>query len=167
MDSVKFEYHPLTEHWDGSAWHYVATVAPPKFAYFSSVGGSRTDDLWAVGSAENTTGTLAAHWDGTSWTEIDLPDLGLENAALTSVSAIAAKNVWAVGYNEAGDVTPLIAHWNGTAWRIVDNPTGRGVTELFGITALSGSDLWAVGERASRRTHVFREHYDGSAWSLG
>ncbi len=56
--------------------------------------------MWAVGTRLNQRSfadqAFTEHWDGTAWKVVDTPSPG-GNAALYSVSAISAHDIWAVG----------------------------------------------------------------------
>jgi hypothetical protein len=92
----------LSEHWNGSAWHYVAAALPasavgsplePALEGMSCISGT---DCWAVGSAGGA--PSASHWDGHRWTvravqALPGPDAG---AVLFDVSC-AGFDCWAVG----------------------------------------------------------------------
>ena len=87
--------------------------SPTRIAAFSSpdagdfrallgVGGTSSDDVWAVGSFIYSPGqrALIKHWDGSDWTKSHNPNKGLGFNAFEGVSAVSASDVWAVG--EAG-----------------------------------------------------------------
>ena len=76
------------------------------------------------------TGTLAEHWDGTSWSLQATPDpAGAGVSVLEGVSCPAAGVCAAVGryQNAAGKHVTLLAEtWNGTAWSIRPEPSPAG-----------------------------------------
>ena len=92
---------------------------------------------------------MAMHWDETIWRRMPLPKLNTnDNAAFNSVVALAANDVYAVGYKPAknGAVHTLIEHWNGAAWSVVSSPNGnRTGNVLTSLAANSPTDIWAVG----------------------
>jgi hypothetical protein len=95
---------------------------------------------------------LVEHWNGTAWSIV--PDAsstttGLIN--LNGVAAVAANDVWVVGYD-------FIEHWNGTSWSVVANPNPNGRENLNAVEAISSNDVWAVGSTII--------HWDGTAWSV-
>ena len=102
-----------------------------------------SDDLWAVGArfvdcGEQLCGTgEIQHYDGSAWTHINTPAPTLE-----SVYAVAADDVWAVGF---GGVT--IWHYNGGSWSEVPAPdlAGDGQAALTSIHGSGPDDIWAVG----------------------
>ena len=103
----------------GGTWR--AVPDPPSGA---SVGGVRVvgrDDVWVIGSVPDGrfSDAYAAHWDGTSWTELPPYDGGFY-ATFIDVGAVSGDDVWAVG-NACGigtvsPIVPLLAHWDGTSW---------------------------------------------------
>jgi len=168
----------LIEHWDGSVW--TATYLP--FAgILRAITALGRRDIWSVGQRFNPVDpfgdfTLAMHFDGTSWTRFHSPSplrIHTEDQNwLTSVSAVAADNVWAVG--RAGDhdwaisdVT-LVEHWDGQRWRLVPSPSPGGYSQdsdLWGVAALSASDVWAVGSIGNDPFQPLAERWDGIAWT--
>jgi hypothetical protein len=57
-------------HWDGTAWSTTHTVPGTGFEI---VRGTGANDVWALGSGIS--GGLAAHFDGTTWTDGTLDPL--------------------------------------------------------------------------------------------
>jgi len=170
-----FDYLTLSEHWDGTAWTVVDTPNPgPYENIINAVGGSSTDDLWAVGfyrphgKYPYPASTLILHWDGTSWTVVPGPNPSRVNA-LIAVDAVSPDDVWAVGTatDRSGVASTLIEHWDGSAWSVVpsQNP-GSGGNRLLGVSASSASDVWAVGRATGQNDQTLIEHWDGSAWSV-
>jgi hypothetical protein len=173
----------LAEHWDGTAWS-VVPVPTPAGASTSQLGGISArspSDIWAVGSVTTVVGTtvqtrtLAEHWNGTAWSIVPTRNATTSNL-LTGVAAVAANNVWAVGYTITTDGSnqpdrTLIEHWNGTAWSVVASPSPASNDTLTGVAARSASDIWAVGTRQDRSGAIpidrtLTEHWNGSAWSV-
>jgi hypothetical protein len=141
----------LTLHWNGASWTRAAfPTESGGWIALKSVSGVATNDVWAVGDYQffdiNGGLSLSArsyHWDGTRWTAVIV---GLSGYSfLGSVSAVASKDVWAVG---EGIVFPkpnefqVTFHWDGIEWSDVTNPE-QGV--LNGVSASSSTDVWAVG----------------------
>jgi hypothetical protein len=103
-----------------------------------AIWGSGPDSLWAVGTA-------VAHWDGATWTAVDLPT----SAVFASVWGSSANDVWAVGSNGA------IAHFDGKAWTMVDAGSDAG---LVAVWSAGPSEVWASGGGALL-------HFDGQVWT--
>lgn len=96
--------------------------------------------------------------------------------SLSSVAAIAANNVWAVG----GTTDPtthagatLAEQWNGTTWSVVTTPnppTPYGETPFAYLDAVAASapnDVWAVGDYYKFGSpYTLIEHFDGTSWSI-
>ena len=141
--------HPLIEHWDGSAWSIVTGASSGGELYGVSAGGP--DDVWAVGelvSGRHST-PLIEHWNGSAWSVVPSPRGRLPFTSLSSVSAVAPGDAWAVGatYDKL-TVTfrTFTVHWNGSRWAAVGSPNpSREYDDLQGVTASAGGDVWAVG----------------------
>jgi hypothetical protein len=92
--------------------------------------------------------TLILHWNGAKWQQVASPDPGgaARDNALTAVSAVSAKDAWAIGYySRAGHDQTLVLHWNGAKWEQVASPDVSGAdNDLFGVAATSVG-AWAVG----------------------
>lgn len=134
------------------------------------------NNVWAVGTADlsSSTGlyqTLVEDWNGTKWSVVKSPNVGVYSNYLYGVTAISASNVWAVGeYFPAVSLsTTLIEHWNGSSWSVVKSPNnGMSNNELYAVAAVSASDIWAVGEYADSNgvPQPLTEHWNGSSWSV-
>jgi len=166
------EYHPmpstayvtLVEHWDGGAWSIVP--GPPNVPgtagdnILLNVAGLSTNDVWAVGWADQILGTqtnpsksqtLATHWDGASWSLMPSQSVTGDDAFF-GVSAVTGQgNVWAVGGSLAGTISqPLLERWNGSAFVPVSTPSqGATGAELDSVLAMSPNDVWTVGRSGS------------------
>jgi hypothetical protein len=108
-----------------------------------------------------------------SWSVFASPSLNEQITELSSVAAVSASDVWAVGFHELSypfDPTQTLAeHWDGTVWSIVSTPnSGPGSNSLMGATAIASSDVWAVGLRTDAIGNVLTlaEHWDGFTWSI-
>jgi hypothetical protein len=165
QDVPTSESRTLVFHWDGTGWSPVDSpnVQPDPGTgnvddSLQAVAAVASDDAWAVGSFDEkglrldsptASRPLALHWDGSTWSVVELPDVG--QGGLNGIAALAADDVWAVGQtvvNAGGDftVTPLLFHWDGSTWSQVAAPIG-GEGSLSAVTAIPGGGLWAVGSR--------------------
>jgi hypothetical protein len=174
----------LIQHWNGSTWTTVASPNPGTTPactnsntgnVLTAVTAVSTNDVWAVGYAFTCTALLkpmALHWNGTSWRVVPTPALNTnDNAAFNSVVALAANNVYAVGYKPAtnGAVQTLIEHWNGTAWSVVSSPNGNNTGNvLTSVSANSATDIWTVGTLTAPGVEgrTLALHFNGSTWSV-
>ena len=139
----------------------------------SAIATIASNDMWLVGGTRDTTGNIrtgAEHWDGSSWSQISVPDVGTKDNMLNGVDASASKDVWAVGYSGVtGRYSTLIEHWDGTQWRVVASPnaTTSGDNALTSVDALSSTNAWAVG---SSRTATSRksliQRWNGTSWTI-
>ena len=176
----------LIEHWNGTAWTTIASPNPGTAItlgcaslnsgnVLSAVTAVSANDAWAVGYFFSCTSLLkpmAMHWDGVRWSVVPTPRLNTnDNAAFTSVVALAADDIYAVGYQPAsnGAVLTLIEHWNGAAWSVVSSPNGNATGNvLTSISANSPTDIWAVGTLTAPGVEIrtLALHFDGGAWSI-
>jgi hypothetical protein len=103
-----------------------------------------------------------------TWEIVPAPKVGTVNELL-AVDALAADDVWAVGYHSdgtpdyvegtplwpggraqltpvPGSERPLTMHWDGQSWKPVAAPeVGEGNSRLTGVAAIAPDDVWAVG----------------------
>lgn len=120
-------------HYDGQTWTELPTppVVPNVISALSS------NDLWILGQEDfgaNAATNAAAHWTGSGWETIPIPDasgLKLPAGTLfqpTSILANSPSDVWVT----AGLLTTcppcgfgpgvLLLHWNGNSWHSVNVP---------------------------------------------
>jgi hypothetical protein len=147
----------LAERWSGKAWSVVPvpTSADSASSQLSGISALSPNDIWAVGSVATVVGTtvqtrtLVEHWNGTAWSIVTSRNATTSNL-LTGVSAVAANNVWAVGYTITTDGTnqpdkTLVERWSGKAWSVVASPNVGGNDNLLNGVGAATGDVWAVG----------------------
>jgi hypothetical protein len=187
-DVWAFGVSQVAEHWNGTSWQRVSLPVPKGYAapMFLAASAASPDDVWALGEGSPASGPAQAiidHWNGQRWQIVPYPRTG-KYSLLQGVTALSAKDVWAVGY--AGVVTAnglerltLTLHWNGTAWKRVTSPNPATFTTPAGsvdnaLTAVAGSSsrsVWAVGQYylQANGTHGSRAltlHWNGSSWKV-
>lgn len=154
------EEHNMIQHWDGTRWNLVPSPAfPTNYDFLNSVSAISANDIWAVGSftIPNAEGSpfqnAIVHWNGTAWSIVNAPQPDDWLNILTSVTAISANDVWAVGEigTNSGYEAPESLHWDGSTWSVMPTPGGSQSTALLGVAAVSSTDVWAVGESASAK----------------
>jgi hypothetical protein len=142
----------------------------------AAVSAASSTDAWAAGSyiassSPDALSAMAEHWDGSSWTEFPLPNVGSNQNSLLAVSDLPSGSTWAAGYFESANWVQqaLVEHWDGSQWSVIPaaNP-GSGGDILYGVAALSDSNVWAVGDQrdSGGAFHPLAEHWDGSSWSV-
>jgi hypothetical protein len=109
---------------------------------------------------------VAANWQVTK-----SPNFGSDANSLSSVSAVADNDVWAVGWGwdqTLNAYRTVIEHWNGQRWSLARSPNAtNGYNLLNGVAAVASNDVWAVGQAAIGSTYsTLIEHWNGSAWSI-
>ena len=126
-------------------------------------------DEWAVGEQFAGAGQappppVSYHWNGTGWSLVATPTLGVASALL-AVSASSPTDAWAVGFSVLGrhDDGTVMEHWNGSAWSVNTSAVVTGyVAELTGVLDLSPTNAWAVGQGGGG---TIAEHWNGATWS--
>ncbi|HYP41261.1 MAG TPA: S-layer homology domain-containing protein [Chloroflexia bacterium] len=149
----------LLLHWNGTWWTHSTLAFGDGITNLNQVTSIASNDVWAVGHYSRLDFQyivpLALHWDGSQWTEVDVPDEGV--AYLHGVDATASNDVWAVGGTGAARVG-RIWHWNGTQWSSVFNFGPQGGPNITDVSASAANDVWAAaGDRAL--------HWNGAQWS--
>ncbi len=158
----------LFERWDGTAWTAEEGPSPGSQANeLRAVDAVGPNDVWAAGRTASGFGDrpLVLHFDGTEWLEVELPTE--VTGVLNGVAAIAADDVWVVGFTGDPDLSlekSLILHWDGQLWAVVEagRAVGSGRSALRDVEAVAPDDLWAVGYLHNEPLIV---HFDGVAWS--
>lgn len=143
-------------HYNGSSWTEVAVPNVGIFRNaFYDVDGITGNDVWAVGHYGDHYGdfhAMAQHWNGSSWSNVALPEsITSPIGELYSVNMIATNDVWALGGTITGEM--LMIHWNGTAWTTMPTDGSAG-----GSVAGRTNEIYAVGSRIS--------YWDGDSWSV-
>ncbi|HLB62673.1 MAG TPA: hypothetical protein VJN50_08085 [Actinomycetota bacterium] len=163
----------LVEHWDGTEWSVVPGPNPGTYNSLTDVTRiPGTRKLWAVGSTDSE--PLFAKWTGTMWNVTPGPDT--TQGVMQGVTAIAADDVWAAGYDYDYGITPnrwitLIEHFDGLAWSIVSNPspsTSFPGDFLYGIAAVLSDRVFAVGhsyDGTDFKDLPLFEAWDGADWT--
>lgn len=138
---------PITEHYIDGHW---SLVPNPQVSsdqsygapFLISVAAYSKKDVWAVGDARgNQFGPLIEHWNNRSWSLIPGPALNGTYQQLTSVLALQAKNVWAMGsYTDpANNNRPLVTRWDGYEWDLISLPDN--LTQLNAWQQLGSSNV--------------------------
>jgi hypothetical protein len=183
--------NPIAAHWDGTQWTIVPTPASTgtSKSILDGVVDFGPGNAWAVGRSRSAR-ALIEHWDGTQWTVVPGPDpvppagSTLGSASLTGVSAVSARDIWAVGsysvvHGTTVDTFTLTEHFDGSVWRVVPSPNVARPHPLNGarqvlnaVTVVSSADVWAVGQTIDTASGSFLPdrtltlHWNGTAWSV-
>jgi alpha-tubulin suppressor-like RCC1 family protein len=164
--------HPLTEHWNGTAWSTVNAPLPSgeTTGSFNAVDALSPGNAWAVGTAGTGATTsdqsLIEHWNGQHWKVVPSPDPGLSNI-LSSISGTSPDDLWAAGWYENTAQTKillLLLHWDGHTWAMFPEPANSGTIQ-FGeaVTVISAKNVWVVGDTGGG---TLSAHWNGTTWTL-
>jgi hypothetical protein len=157
--------------WDGTSWS--AAPAPSGLTFIGSVSCVSATFCNVVGGGDED--SLAAQWNGTSWTTETLA--GTVSTAMNAVSCTTASSCEAVGETPGGnDQEGTVAEsWNGSAWTVQSAP-GPSTTlgsELDAVSCASATSCTGVGWYTSSsvpttygQPETVVEDWDGTAWTL-
>ncbi|MBL1098453.1 hypothetical protein [Streptomyces coffeae] len=171
----------VTQRWNGKAWKSAVAPVPrgTTGAGLTSVDTRAPGDARGAGAAQvpvsgggsHIVGMLQ-HWDGTRWKAQKLPDVGAgarDHWQLSSVTALAADDVWAVGgtgFIKPGK--PVLLHYDGARWSKVAVPgVGAARAGLNAVVAGPGGQVWAVGQTQAPdgSWQALALRYDGKKWT--
>jgi hypothetical protein len=176
--------------WNGRKWSSLSVPNPGGAGASGDTNGlhglacTSADNCWAVGSFSSTAsaGTLdqVLHWNGSTWSQIAVPEPGGSDGAASEdlffATCSSPTNCWAVGeFAPVGSsqvTADLAVHWDGGMWSIVDTPDPAGVSsndfnELAAVRCVSANNCWAVGLANVASAPDFAQllHWDGTRWS--
>ncbi len=165
-------YQPVAMHWDGIQWTVIDTPQQSGGLLLNDVVALAPNNVWAVGANDGFHSTIAMQWDGAAWSIVPTPNGGMfgDDNVLTSVAAVSANDIWAVGYiyPKGGTPTTLSIHWNGSQWTLVNTPNpGNYARRLDGVTAIAANDVWAVGNYSANSGSTYTPlflHWNGTQW---
>jgi len=177
-DSSSFS-QTLALEWNGTSWSQVATPDPGGTSvdnYLRGVACASSSECWAVGydydyNNSHAYQTLALEWNGTSWSQVAIPDPGgtSANDFLYGVTCASSSECWAVGdYNDGSGYQTLAIEWNGTSWNLANTPNNQsGNNYLYGVTCASSSECWAVGDYydSSNYLQTLALEWNGTSWA--
>jgi hypothetical protein len=142
-------WHPMVTRWNGSSWK--TTKLTGIDGEFEAVDVNSPTDIWAVGYRNKGGGTggyqpLAMHYDGTTWSEVPVPETPGTMYILREVISNGPNDTWVAAGNK-------VSHWNGKTWTRHDTPAS------WPSFAYHGGQLYA-GLAGSPKL----VRWSGSAW---
>lgn len=156
--------------WNGTTWQPQTVANEPTAATLFGIDARTATDIWAVGGRSGVPALLcyALHYNGSTWTEVPVPAVGLTLNSFYAVDAVSANSAWAVGSrsgDSSGQYRFLAMHWNGSTWSNVPMSAGLDTVqgELMDVKAISDSDVWATAYTLAGGSMTL--HYNGSSWT--
>lgn len=111
------ETQTLILHWDGTSWSVVQSPDASSIDnYLFGVAAVSANNIWAVGDY-TTPGileqTLVEHWNGTSWSVVQSPNVGEANILTAVANVPGTRELWAVGSygNPGSTLQTLTEHY--------------------------------------------------------
>jgi len=167
--------HSLVFRYDGVAWRSVSRTGLPGDEGLRGVDAVSAADVWVVG--DRPTGvvrgeTVAAHWNGTTWTREPTPNGNPDGFNNLSGVAAAGGTVWAVGAyvdpTSSANRRKLILQRAGGSWRVSAAPRVANYERLTAVDATGTADAWAVGSASSDIQSAplvpLALHWNGTSW---
>jgi hypothetical protein len=165
----------LTERWDGTRWHVVASPNPDRLGYvvLAGVSCATANACLNVGFAASSIfesrvyEPLPERWTGTRWLIVPSPTPAAPSTiTLAGVSCPAADSCFAVGEridikNQAASHRPVLEHWDGKTLSVMTGAldSTRG---LSAISCRSRASCVAVGGTGS----PLIARWNGASWSI-
>jgi len=82
----------------------------------------------------------------TTWVHTPSPNAGTGDNNLHGITAVSARDAWAVGEAFVGvNTETLVEHWNGKSWKVASSPNEDTGDELKAVYAVSATNVWAAG----------------------
>src|SRR5437016_5939752 len=78
-DTSSLASRTLAYHWDGTAWTRSPTpnpAGPAQGNQLDAAAARATNDVWAVGGDSYPEVSLVLHWNGSTWRQVSVPDIG-------------------------------------------------------------------------------------------
>ncbi|MFE2722856.1 hypothetical protein [Kitasatospora sp. NPDC059327] len=163
-------------HWNGTEW--TVTKLPTitgRTTTLSAVSASSGNDIWASGeqckpfeAGNGRCQPYLAHWDGTKWSQVTVPDFSPRSTVATKVISRSGE-VW-VGGRETDLTTStqpdrmFTLHWDGSSWTKNYLPvtvSADGWYSYLNGFAYHGTELFA-GVSHTKNEGVVR--WNGQAW---
>jgi hypothetical protein len=118
--------------------------------------------------------SLAATWNGTTWTTVSTADpAGSTDARLDGVSCASASFCLAVGSydNASSHQVTLAESWNGTHWTLHRPPAlpGTKASELVAVNCTQSQACTAVGDSTATgqsNASPLSERWNGTSWMV-
>jgi hypothetical protein len=154
--------HNTIDRYEAGAW----VRRPIPVSKVRGLNARTATDAWAVGAgvSDDDTFPSVAHWDGTSWTSLPLPDPHSEGAVIEDVLPVAADDVWFAGTNytrgEPRSTEPILYRWNGSSLASVPLPAD--ILSVSGVVADSTGTIWVSGQSLDTPDQIAALRYDGN-----
>jgi hypothetical protein len=143
-------------HWNGASWSVVATTP----LELTAVAALSSSDVWVTTrdafSLTPTRRVQLLHWDGRHWRHFTLRGpLGSDTLGLSAVTAVSARDVWVVGWDDptpwghlTGENWGLIFRWDGRRWQR-RQPIFSSSDSFDAVAVRSPSEAWIVDNDVS------------------
>jgi hypothetical protein len=155
----------LARHFNGKTWR-ASTIG--KFGAVMAASAVSASNIWLLTETASVK-MLLVHYDGRTWTSVQLPGVSLpkgEKPYAVSIDAVSGGNIWATadlitghGGVDSGPVTSLLLHGNGKTWQWIKVP----YDDSAQYVAYDAGSVW-VGAQTNVQTGT---GWDFLRWSPG
>jgi hypothetical protein len=167
-------WHPLAEHWNGSAWSVVPTPDPNGGGnLLYAVHAVSSSSVYATGQSGVGFPSLALveQWNGKAWSTINSPADSSESLDPFGVTATAAgPTVVGARESDTAPFTTLVAEGPTSGLSLVSSPSnGSEENDLFATTTAADGSTWAAGwyiDPSSGNHETLIEQGVGGVWSI-
>jgi hypothetical protein len=142
--STDFDGERVVARFDGSSWGKTAVV-PSDNVQFSAISGTSPTNVFAAGIINEASADIAWHFDGKTWTDLDLPDC----VGLYDIVATGERQALATGLDSNG--MARIWRYGGATWSIAFED---GMSRLSVATT---KDVLGCSKQGVRQ-------FDGESW---
>jgi hypothetical protein len=133
--------------WNGTTW---TNRTPPTAGPWTSIAASSFDDVWIARAQSSATTPMRYHWNGATWTAVDVPAEPRQVMALWATAGSA----W------AATADAEVEEWTGAAWTA--RTIGDNTVRLTGGT--DDDDIWIISDDEEAFHEYSARHWDGVAW---
>ena len=117
------------------------------------IWASGPDDVYTVGGTPVLgEGPVLAHFDGSAWTELEIPPLDRESDSMFKVWGTGPDDVFVVGRKG------IVLHYDGSSW---EQQLAGTTSDLISLWGTGPDEIVAVGGRSNGVI----ARYDGSSWT--
>ena len=141
----------LLFHYVNGKWEMVKTYI---WAKFSQISMQSETSGWLLGEDyTRTNGTILLHYNGSQWTNVNVPDKLLRTGPLVTFSALAGNHLWVT------DMAGSLYSYDGKTWTQLERACENCV--LRGLDMVSPDEGWAVGGIYNSDQGVILHYLDG------
>jgi hypothetical protein len=165
--------HDLILRGGSGSWSIVARATnEPTRNEVRDVACASASTCFLVGSNGSSKPVTIEQWNGTSWSNLTVPQPSLPNSTLSDVACASAAVCFAVGQSvtdAAGFTKTLVERKTAKGWVVVGNPNPAGskFSTLLGVACPAVNVCFASGYAyTSKGQRTLIERWNGAGWAI-